>query len=91
VAWIDKRKRKRSDLDDLADVRESAGLLDEQVDGFGAAVGDPAGLEVGQHLRPPRAQFPAEAGDLGDGAGGERCDDLLGDLTSLSGGAGVPL
>jgi hypothetical protein len=29
-------------------VREVVGLLDQQVDGFGAAVAQPAGVEVGQ-------------------------------------------
>ena len=40
-------------------VGEAAGLLDEQVDGFGAAVGHPAGVEVGQHLGPPGTQGAA--------------------------------
>ena len=50
-----------------------------QVDGFGAAVGDAAGVELGQDLLAPAAQGPAESGDLGDRAGGEGGDDLLGD------------
>jgi hypothetical protein len=32
---------------------EPADLFDDQVDGFGAAVGDAVGVEVGQHLRLP--------------------------------------
>jgi len=34
-------------------VGEGAGLLDDQVNRFGAADGDPAGVEVGQDLRLP--------------------------------------
>ena len=52
-------------------VGEPADLLDDQVDGFGAAVGDPAGVEVGQHLLPPGLEGAAEPGDLGDRAGGK--------------------
>ena len=59
-------------------VGEAAGLLDEQVDRFGAAVGQSGGVEVGQHLRAPGPQGPAESGDLGDWAAGEAGDDLLG-------------
>lgn len=46
--------------------------------GFGAAVGDAAGVEVGQHLGSPGPQGAAEAGDFGDGAGVEGVEDLLG-------------
>ena len=49
-------------------VGEGAGLLDDQVDRFGAAVGDPTGVEVGQDLRSPGPQCPAEAADLADRA-----------------------
>jgi hypothetical protein len=31
-------------------VGESAGLLDEEVDGLGAAVADPVGVESGEHV-----------------------------------------
>ena len=37
-------------------VCEAAGLLDEQVDRFGATVVDPAGGEVGEDLLTPLAQ-----------------------------------
>jgi len=43
----------------------------EAVDGFGAAVGGAAGVEVGQERSTPLFQSPAEAGDLGDRAGRE--------------------
>ena len=69
-------------------VREPADLLDDQVDGLGAAVGDPAGVEVGQHLGPPRFEGAPEPGDLGDRAGREAVDDLGRDLTA-GGRAGV--
>ena len=64
-------------------VGEPADLLDDQVDGFGAAVGDAAGVEVGQHLLAPGLQGAAEPGDLGDRAGREAGDDLLGDPPTL--------
>jgi hypothetical protein len=47
---------------------QAADLLDDQVDGLGAAVGHPVGIEVGQHLLPPGAEGAAEAGDFGDRA-----------------------
>jgi len=53
--------------------------FDEAVDGFGAAVAGAVGGEVGQECLSPLFQGAAEAGDLGDGAGGERVDDLFGD------------
>ena len=37
-------------------VSEPADLLDDQVDGFGAAVGNPGGVEVGQDLGFPGAK-----------------------------------
>ena len=52
-------------------VGEPADLLDDQVDGFGAAVGDPRGVEVGEYLGSPGAERAAEPGDLWDGAGGK--------------------
>lgn len=48
-------------------VRESAGLLDDEVDRLGAAVADAVGVEVGQELVPPGAEGAAESGDLGAG------------------------
>ena len=61
--------------------------LDESVDGFGASVGRAAGVEVAQELASPPAQRDAEAGDLGDRAGGQGRDDLLRD--GPAGGRGV--
>ena len=61
-------------------VCKASGLLDDQVDGFGAAVGDAVGLEVGQDLGPPGAQGAAEACDFGDRAGVQGRDQLGGDL-----------
>ena len=56
-------------------------LLDDAVDGFGAGVADSSGVEVRQVLSAPRAQHPAQTGDLGGWAprGNERVDDRLGD------------
>jgi hypothetical protein len=55
-------------------VGQAAGLLDEQVDRFGSAVGHAVGSEVGEHLLAPAAQGAAESGDLGDRAGRERLE-----------------
>jgi hypothetical protein len=63
-------------------VRKSADLFDDQVDGFGATVGDSVGVEVGQHLGLPGLQRSAEPGDLGDRTGGEAGDHLLRDLAA---------
>src|SRR3954470_2480673 len=67
-------------------VAEAAGdaavEFDESVDGFGAAVAGAGGVEVGQERGPPAAQGLAEPGDLGDRAGRERRDDLLGESTA---------
>lgn len=41
-------------------VRDAPGLLDQQVDGLGAAVGDPGGVEVGEQLPAPGSQGAAE-------------------------------
>jgi hypothetical protein len=70
-------------------VGQASGLLDEQVDRLGAAVGDAAGVEVGEHLLSPLTQRAAKPGDLGDRAGRERGDDLLGDLTAAAALGGV--
>lgn len=51
--------------------------LDDAVDGLGAAVVGAVGAEVGQVRFAPAAQGSSEAGDLGDGAGVERGEDLL--------------
>ena len=63
---------------------QSTDLLDDEVDGLGAAVGDPAGGEVGQDLGPPLSQRPPEPGDLGDRAGVQGLEEPLRDL--LAGG-----
>src|SRR5215212_9736012 len=52
-------------------VGEPTDLFDDQVDGFGAAVGDTTGVEVGEHLLAPGLQCSAEPGDLGDRTGRE--------------------
>jgi hypothetical protein len=52
--------------------------FDESVDGFGAAVVGPSGGEVGQERLAPLLQCLAEPLDLGDRAGRERGEDLLG-------------
>src|SRR5215203_6459797 len=58
---------------------QAADLLDDEVDGFGAAVGDAGGVEVGQHLLAPRLEGAAEPRDLGDRAGREAVQHLLAD------------
>src|SRR3954447_15087919 len=70
-------------------VGKAAGLLDEQVDGFCAAVADAVGVEPGQDMRSPHLQGAAEASDLGDRAGGKRADDLFGDSLALRRGRGL--
>jgi len=57
--------------------------FDQAVDGFGAAVAGAAGVEVGLERRVPLPERPAESLDLGDRAGRERGEDLLGDSASL--------
>ncbi len=52
-------------------VGEPADLLDDQVDGFGAAVGDPTGVEVGEHLLAPGLQCSAEPSTSGIGQDGK--------------------
>jgi hypothetical protein len=52
-------------------VGEATDFFDDQVDGFGAAVADAAGVEVGQDLAFPGAESAAEPGDLGDRTGVE--------------------
>ena len=68
---------------------EASSLLDHAVDGLGAAVGDPAGGEVGEQLLPPGPQRPAEAGELWDGAGVQRPEQLLRPLATSDRGGGV--
>lgn len=70
---------------------EPLGLLDEHVDGLGAAVAQPVGGEVGEDLSPPGAQGPSQPGDLGERAGREAGDDLLGQRSALAQAAGARL
>jgi hypothetical protein len=56
-------------------VGEAAGLLDDDVDGFGAAVGDAAGgtgVEVGQDQGFPRPEDPSRRASSGIGQDGTR-------------------
>jgi len=70
-------------------VGEPAGLFGDAVDGFCAAVGHPAGGEVGEDLCVPAAQRAAESLDLGNGAGVEGVEYLLCDLAPRGGVGGV--
>lgn len=64
----------------------AAGLLDHSVDRFGAAVADPAGVEVGQDLlRQARRGSVRAGGDFGDRADGQAADDLLGSASAFGG------
>lgn len=47
-------------------VGEATDFFDDEVDGFGAAVADAVGVEVGQDLAFPGAESAAEPGDLWD-------------------------
>src|SRR5215213_2451381 len=67
---------------------EPADLLDDQVDGLGAAVGDAGGVEVGRHLLAPGLEGAAEPAYLGDRAAGEAVQHLVADRAALP-GAGV--
>jgi hypothetical protein len=69
-------------------VGQAASLLDEQVDGFGAAVADLVGVEPSQHVASPLSQRASEPGNLGQWAGRERGDDLLGDASAVDGAGG---
>ena len=53
--------------------------FDEPVDGFGAAVVGSAGGEVGEGRLGPSAEGLAEPGELGDRAGRQGVEELLGD------------
>jgi hypothetical protein len=68
-------------------VAETAGNaaveLDEAVDRFGAAVVGTAGVEVGQERFAPLLEGLCESLDLGDRAGRQRGDDLLGDPPAI--------
>ena len=65
---------------------DAAAELDEAVDGFGAAVARPVGVEVGQQRCPPAAQSLPEPGDLRDRAGRQPLDQLLSQSQALSKG-----
>ena len=70
-------------------VGEPADLFDDQVDGLCTAVGDAAGVEVGEHLLPPGLEGAAEPSHLGDRARGEAGDDLLRGPSTFGGGGVV--
>lgn len=53
------------------------------------AVVRPVGREVGEECLPPAVQGPSETGDLGDRAGVERGQDLLGTGPALTGAFGA--
>jgi hypothetical protein len=52
-------------------VGQAPGLLDDEVDGLGAAVADPVGVEAGQDVVLPVAQSAPEACDFGVGQSGK--------------------
>lgn len=62
---------------------DSAGLLDDEVDGSAATVAHPGSVEVGHELLSPGSEGPAEAGDFGDGAAVEGVEGLLGDEATV--------
>ena len=66
-------------------VCKPANLLDDQVDGFGAAVGDAAGVEVGKQLLAPGLEGAAEPSHLRDRARREAGDHLLRDPPPFGG------
>ena len=65
---------------------DAAAEFDDPVDGLGATVTGPAGVEVRQQRCPPAAPGLPESGDLGDRAGRQLPDELLGEAASLGGG-----
>jgi len=73
----------------LEAVSQTTDLFDDQIDGFGAAVGNPRSIEVGHHLGPPGAEGAAQSGNLGDGAAVEAVEHLGRDLTALRWGGVV--
>ena len=62
---------------------DAACEFDQPVDGFGSAVVGAAGGEVARERVLPLFQGPARAGDFGARAGGERDDDVFGQLATL--------
>src|SRR5689334_15153378 len=64
-------------------VGEPADFFDDEVDGFGAAVADAVGVEVGQDLGFPGAQGTAQPGDLGNGTGVEAVQELDRDFAAF--------
>ena len=70
-------------------VCKPADLLDDQVDGFGAAVGDAAGVEVGKQLLAPGLEGAAEPSHFGDRARREAGDHLLRNPPTFGGGGVV--
>jgi hypothetical protein len=51
-------------IDVFESVGQSADFFDDQVDGFGAAVADAVGVEVGQDLAFPGTKGAAQSGNL---------------------------
>jgi hypothetical protein len=70
-------------------VGQASGLLDEEVDGFGAAVGDAVGLEAGQDVLAPHPESAAETSDFGDRALVEGVVDPFGDPLAVGGRRGL--
>jgi hypothetical protein len=70
-------------------VGEASGLLDDEVDGLGSAVGDAVGLEPGQDMLAAHPESSAQTSDFGDRAVVERADDMLGDRLALGGRRGL--
>jgi hypothetical protein len=59
-------------------VSRAPGVLDDRADGLGAAVGDTAGVEVGQYLGSPGSQGPSTPRVRFRGWGGVQGRDGLG-------------
>jgi hypothetical protein len=70
-------------------VGEPANLLDDPVDGLGAAIADAVGVEVGQDLCFPGAEGAAQGGDFGDRAAVEAVEHLDRDLAAFRRGGVV--
>ena len=67
----------------------AAVFLDQQVDRLGGSVRGAAGVEVGEELPAPGAQGPPEPGHLGDGAGRQGGEKVLGAASWLFEGGRV--
>src|SRR4029453_7962525 len=78
------RQRDRNHPDQLVPDQPPPTLTD----GFGATVGDAAGVEVGKELLAPGLEGAPEPSPLGDRARREAGDHLLRDPPTLGGGGG---